>query len=344
MVNLTYGIEEEFFVVNSALSSITVPLEVFKQNPEFDSEMHKSVLELKTKIHSSTTSLIDEVQEQRKNAQVALKRHGLFLLGTGTHPFQKDSSSLCSEGPYFEELRYKYQHLVEDNYICGMHMHIGSKSSQETLRIYNNLIDILPLLLAISANSPYWQGVDTGLLSYRSRVWKRIPRTFSPEPIADVEEYLKENALLYKHGLNIKSTSIWSDLRIHPLYKTVEIRIMDAQHNIENVKAIAVLIAAFCQYILEKNITPNPYKKAVFEENLFLASRFGTNAYFYNSDFTQTHCIQQLNELIENIKPYFQDSEDILYLMSLTIKGSPAIEQKKLIKSGLASFKNGILV
>lgn len=344
MVDLTYGIEEEFFVVNSALSSVAIPPAVFDQNPEFDVEMHNSVLELKTKVHSTISSLMQDVEVQRNKAQQALYPYALFLLGTGTHPYQKNASAFASKGAYFEELKYKYQFIVEDNYICGMHMHVGAKDSQQVLSIYNNLIVILPLLLALSANSPYWEGVDTGLLSYRSRVWKRLPRTTLPEPIESVEEYLKEHAALFKYGLNLKPTSIWSDLRIHPVYKTVEVRIMDAQSNIENVRALASFIAAYCKYVLDTNQTPPLYKRAVFEENLFLASRFGSNAYFYDHDFSQVHCIKLFSDYIEKVKPYFDNQDDVLYVMNLLIKGSPAIEQKKLLAGGLINFRNSIVV
>lgn len=343
MVSLTYGIEEEFFVVNSALSSVCVPPSVFDKNPDFDVEMHKSVLETKTKVHSCINSLIDEVSFLRDRAQQALAPYALSLLGTGTHPYQKTPSDFASEGPYFEELKYKYQHLVEDNYICGMHMHVGASADEDTVLLYNNLIEILPLLLALSANSPYWAGVDTGLMSYRSRVWKRLPRTTTPEPIESVGQYLDEHAKLFKFGLNLKPTSIWSDMRIHPTYKTIEIRIMDAQSNVENVRALAAFIAAYCKYVLSIRQTPQPYKRAVLEENIFLASRFGTNAYFYQPDFSQVHCIVMLSDYLEKLKPFFDNPDDILYVMNLLIKGSPAIEQRKLLTAGLSAFKHSII-
>lgn len=358
---ITLGVEEEFFIVDANGQSTQICFDKLFKNQAivartdfFDEEMHVSTIETKTDICNSVQALIEDIDLKRSLLKKVLLEQNAYALRSSTHPLDNGVEFINKSNAYFEDLIHKYQYAILDNYICGMHVHIGLPNGTDTDLIYlfNSLIDYIPELLALSANSPYWKGEFTGILSYRSLIWKRLLGTGLPFEIENLKDYVEYFKWLHEKGCNPGPLSIWFDMRVHPVYNTVEIRVTDLQKNIQNIRAIVGYIKAVASYILTKKPI---FKKRtikqwrILEENKYRAARFGTNAVFVRESDPDVEVKQKIGQFIANHSNLFENTEDILALNNLLTHGCDALSQVSTLgttdiqNKSTQFFKNFIL-
>ena len=192
-------------------------------------------------------------------------------------PFSHWHDQLITEERY-EEIVKDMQQLARANLIFGLHVHVGIPERTTAIQVMNQARYFLPHIYALSVNSPFWVGQNTGLKGYRLKVFERFPRTGIPDAFESLSEYEDYCKLLVKTGCVDNAKKIWWDIRLHPFFDTLEVRVCDAQSRVDDTLAIAALIQAIIARLyklLEKNITFRVYRRRLLDENRWRASRYG---------------------------------------------------------------------
>jgi carboxylate-amine ligase len=170
------------------------------------------------------------------------------------------------------------QSLARANLIFGLHVHVGIPNRETAIHVMNQARYFLPHIYALSVNSPFWVGQNTGLKGYRLKVFERFPRTGIPDSFESLSEYEDYCKLLVKTGCIDNAKKIWWDIRLHPFFDTLEVRVCDAQSRVDDTLAIAALIQAVISKLyklLHQNITFRIYRRRLLDENRWRAARYG---------------------------------------------------------------------
>ena len=305
----TLGIEEEFAIVDPVSrelrSHIQEILECGKVvlKEQIKPEMHQSVVELGTEICDSIECARAHVVELRSKLAELAGRSGLKIASVGTHPFSHWHDQLITEGERYQEIVKDMQLLARANLIFGLHVHVGIPDRASAIHVMNQARYFLPHIYALSTNSPFWVGHDTGLKGYRLKVFERFPRTGIPDSFDSLSEYEDYCKLLVKTGCIDNPKKIWWDIRLHPFFDTLEVRVCDAQTRVDDTLAIAALIQAIIAKLyklLHQNTTFRIYRRRLLDENRWRASRYGIEGKLI--DFgreTEVEMRSLLNELLE---------------------------------------------
>src|SRR6266705_2756058 len=303
------GIEEEFAIIDpetrELLSHIQEILEGGKVTlkEQIKPEMHQSVVELGTEICRDITDARQHVASLRSDLASLAARSGLKIASAGTHPFSHWHDQLITEGERYEEIVKDMQLLARANLIFGLHVHVGIPERASAIHVMNQARYFLPHIYALSVNSPFWVGHNTGLKGYRLKVFERFPRTGIPDAFESLSEYEDYCKLLVKTGCVDNAKKIWWDIRLHPFFDTLEVRVCDAQSRVDDTLAIAALIQAVIaklHKLLHQNITFRLYRRRLLDENRWRASRYGIDGKLI--DFgkeTEVETRSLLNELLE---------------------------------------------
>jgi carboxylate-amine ligase len=305
----TLGIEEEFAIIDPETrelrSHIQEILEYGKVilKEQIKPEMHQSVVELGTQICQSIVDARAHVIELRSRLAELAARSGLKIASAGTHPFSHWRDQLITQGERYHEIVKDMQQLARANLIFGLHVHVGIPDRDVAIHVMNQARYFLPHIYALSVNSPFWVGQDTGLKGYRLKVFERFPRTGIPDAFESLSEYEDYCKLLVKTGCVDNAKKIWWDIRLHPFFDTLEVRVCDAQSRVDDTLAIAALIQAVIaklHKLLRQNITFRVYRRRLLDENRWRASRYGIDGKLI--DFgkeTEVDARSLLNELLE---------------------------------------------
>jgi carboxylate-amine ligase len=283
--SLTIGIEEEYQTIDPETRDLRshIGLEMIEQGravlvERVKPEMHQSVIEAGTRICRNIQEATHEIHMIRRNLIDLAKQNGLRLAASGSHPFAEWSE----QGIYPDE---RYHTIVEDmqmvaraNLIFGLHVHIGVEDPETAIHIMNAARYFLPHILALSTNSPFWQGMDTGFKSYRGKVFDKFPRTNIPDYFPSYGEYESFINLLIKTNCIDNAKKIWWDIRPHPYFNTLEFRICDIPMRAEETIALAALIQATVAKLYKlhsMNQGFRLYRRALIMENKWRALRYG---------------------------------------------------------------------
>ena len=273
------GIEEEFQLV-SAESYELVPrfdeIAAEAHDERVRQELMTSVLEAATGVHGRVAEAVAEVREIRGRLHDAAAEHGALIASAGTHPFSRWEDQEITDSPRYQGVVEKLRWVAERVAIFGLHVHVGIESPDTAVKIATGLRTWLPELLAISANSPYWQARDTGLASTRIQVFDTMPRSGLPPRLnsfADFEQLVARGAAA---GFFPDYTYVWWDVRPHPKLGTIELRVCDAQTRVQNVAGLAALVQSLAATLAERPAEPQP--RTLIAENRWRAARHGLDA------------------------------------------------------------------
>jgi carboxylate-amine ligase len=280
----TLGIEEEFQIVDPVTRELRSHIQqiladgrmILKEHVK--PEMHQSVVELGTEICADAASARQQVIELRSELAALAARDGLKIASAGTHPFSHWMDQLITADERYTTIVKDLQQIARINLIFGLHVHIGIPEREEAIDIMNQTRYFLPHIYALSVNSPFWLGQNTGLKAYRQMIFDRFPRTGIPdafESLSEYEDYLK---LLTSTNCIDNAKKIWWDVRLHPFFNTIEFRICDAQSRVDDTIALAALMQAIVsklQKLRRQNVTFRMYPRRLIDENRWRASRYG---------------------------------------------------------------------
>ncbi len=305
----TLGIEEEFAIVDPETRELRSHIQEILEGgkvmlkEQIKPEMHQSVVELGTEICQSVVDARAHVIELRSRLAELAGRAGLRIASAGTHPFSHWRDQLITQGERYQEIVKDMQQLARANLIFGLHVHVGIADREAAIHVMNQARYFLPHIYALSVNSPFWVGQDTGLKGYRLKVFERFPRTGIPDAFESLSEYEDYCKLLVKTGCVDNAKKIWWDIRLHPFFDTLEVRVCDAQSRVDDTLAIAALIQAVIAklYKLQRqNMSFRIYRRRLIDENRWRASRYGIDGKLI--DFgreTEVDTRSLLNELLE---------------------------------------------
>src|SRR5687768_11385435 len=272
----TLGVEEEFQIVDPSTRDLRPHVEQMLSSGDpvlienIKREMIQSMVETVTPICENVEQARYEVARLRAGVAELAGNSGLAIVASGAHPFSHWQSQIITENERYKVLEQDLQDVVRSILIFGLHVHVGIPDRDLLIDIMNEARYFLPHMLALSANSPFWQGRVTGLKSYRTIVWQQFPRTGIPSTFnswADFEGFVN---LLIKTNCIDNGKKIWWDLRPHPYFSTLEFRICDMPTNIDDAMLLVSLFQAIVAklYKLRKeNMGFRLYDRALIMEN-----------------------------------------------------------------------------
>ena len=280
----TLGIEEEFAIVDPQTRELKSHIQEILEGgkvtlkEQIKPEMHQSVVELGTEICQDIGDARKHVVQLRGELAYLAGRANLKIASAGTHPFSHWRDQLITEGERYKEIVRDMQLLARANLIFGLHVHVGIPDRETAIQVMNQARYFLPHIYALSVNSPFWVGHDTGLKGYRLKIFERFPRTGIPDAFESLSEYDDYCKLLVKTGCIDNAKKIWWDIRLHPFFDTLEVRVCDAQSRVEDTLAIAALIQAVIvklHKLVRQNTTFRVYRRRLLDENRWRAARYG---------------------------------------------------------------------
>lgn len=283
-MKFTIGIEEEYQVIcpetreliSHDQQIVTEAEKLVKE--QVKAEMHQAVVEVGTNICQDISEARSELVHLRKSISGIAKDLGFMIGAAGTHPFTKWETQLITPNPRYDEIINELQDTARSNLIFGLHVHVGIADKQLALHLTNAMRYFLPHVYALSTNSPFWEGRNTGFKSFRSKVFDKFPRTGIPGIFQTVAEYEHYIDILIKTKCIDNPKKIWWDIRIHPFFPTLEVRICDIPMTIEETLSITALIQALVAKLYKlktQNLNFMLYHRALINENKWRASRYG---------------------------------------------------------------------
>ena len=309
----TVGIEEEFQIVDPETRELRSHIQEILADGKMileervKSEMHQSVVELRSEVCHDTAGARQQVVRLRSELAMVAARDGLKIASAGTHPFSHWMDQLITADERYATIVKDMQQIARVNLIFGLHVHVGIPDREEAIQLMNQARYFLPHIYALSVNSPFWLGQNTGFKSYRHNIFERFPRTGIPdvfESLSEYEDYLK---LLISTNCIDDAKKIWWDIRLHPFFNTLEFRICDAQSGVDDTIALAAMIQAIVfklHKLLRQNISFRIYRRREIDENRWRASRYGLDGKLI--DFGRGREVDTrslIHEILEFISP-----------------------------------------
>ena len=351
-IPLTLGIEEEYQIVHPITRDLHSYMKQFLERRHhvmtpsgMKPELMESQLEMSSHICSDINELRAELIRMRGIARTTAEKDGLMIVAASTHPFANWADQNIMQGNRYSKLLDDFQSVAEQLLVFGMHIHVGFgkgyKNQDLMIEIMNQMRYFLPHILALSSSSPFWQGRNTGLKSYRSVVFEMMPRSGIPPSFQSYGEYQKYVDMLGQVGSldqddnkQPDATKIWWDVRPHPQFGTLEIRIADICTDIEDAIAIAALIQAIVATLLNlrnNNQSWRTYRQHHIMENKWRAVRYGTQGKLIDFGISQQVDFGQLTqEILDIVDPVLDElniRKEVQHIQQIVRQGTSAVQQ-----------------
>ena len=336
----TLGVEEELHIVDAATGELVPKIEeIMARLPEdlvefVSYELFQSVLETKTPPCSTVAEAERHLRELRSRVGSWAASCGASLASAGTHPFSRYKDQKITDQERYRYVIETLRWIAEREVIFGQHVHVGVPGPEEAIQAHNRLSEYAPLLLALSANSPYWQGMDTGFESTRVKIFETFPRAGLPPAFPDYAAFENYIDNMVEAGAMDDYTFCWWDVRPHPKFGTIELRILDSQTSLKAVSALTALTQCIVARSLEDNVSDAPYDQDIAEENKWRAARHGMDAVFYDATEKVSFPAKDMaRALVEELKPRAQDlgcEDELLDVLDLVEDGTGSNHQREV--------------
>lgn len=339
--SFTLGVEEEYMVIDPVTRELRSHLEfellskgraVLEE--QMKPEMHGSMLEIGTKVCANADDLYAELQKVRSIVRFLAGGAGLKIGAASTHPFSHWATQEIHPDPRYQMIVEDMQVLARSLLIFGMHIHVGIENRETQIQIMNEMRYFLPHILALTVNSPFWTGYETGLKSYRSKVFERFPRTNIPDTFQSWGDYQAYVDLLVRTGCIDNAKRIWWDVRPHPNFPTLEVRICDLPMTLHETVAIAALIQALAAKLFalyRKNLSFRVYSRALIMENKWRAVRYGLDGKLIDfgrqKEMSARDLVRELLVFVDDVVDDLGSREHINYINHILDNGTGAARQ-----------------
>ncbi len=284
---LTIGIEEEYFVVDRETRDLVdgLPaslLEALEHPPTgaTSPEFIRSQVEIGTPVAADLTELDEYLRTMRRFVSDTVSGFDMAIISASTHPFADWSLQKHTDKERYNVLEQALQGVVRRLLICGMHVHVGIDDENLRVELMNQVTYFLPHLLAISGSSPFWHGEDTGLKSYRTAVFRSMPRTGLPDEFNSWSDYQNHVEMLVTTGVIEDASKLWWDIRPSSRYPTLEMRSTDICTKVDDALAIAAAyqsLLAMLYRLRSENRRWRTYSRMLIQENNWRAQRYGVD-------------------------------------------------------------------
>ncbi len=285
MPDFTVGVEEEYFLVDANTrqlhprSDAVLAAAPNRADDQLEPELHRSQIEMGTAVCDTLAELRADIRRLRSNLSTGAAEVGARLMASGTHPFaQWDDDPDITPKPAYRRLERDYQQLAREQLVCGCHIHVGVTDPEMAIQIMNRARLWLPVLIALSANSPYWLGVDTDYASYRTEIFNRWPTAGMPEPFASRAQYdALVDDMVNIEGIDQPARLYWA-LRPSARYDTLEFRAADVCSNVDEAVTIAAIARALVETFhgeVASGLPAETPRPELLRAALWRAARFG---------------------------------------------------------------------
>ena len=280
----TVGAEEEIMLLDSSDHALAQSSDAVLQwlsdelSKHSAPETHAAVIELMTGVHVDVAGAVGELASLREELARALHAMALRAMSAGTYPLASSGESRVSRSGRHRVVADSMRALARREPTLALHVHVGVPDPEDAIRVLNGLRRAVPVLLALSANSPFSQGRDTGFASTRTVIFQGFPRTGAARRYADYSDYVETVDALIGSGALPDPSFLWWDVRLQPVLGTVEARVMDAQSTVADSAALIALVQSLARLELEGERIDGDVGPEVLAENRFLAARDGLDA------------------------------------------------------------------
>ena len=290
--SLTVGVEEELWILDPATLELAPAVEKLvtaaarrRLAGELKTELHASVVELTSGISEDAVEAVERVVELRRVAREIAADNDLLLAASGSYPTSIPAEQEIAPVDRYREFVEYAGPSARRQGVSGLHVHIGMPDANSCFRVMETILPWLPLVLALSANSPYFEGRDTGMSSIRAEVLGFLPRHGAPPVFRDYADWERFIERMTASGLAKDYTSFWWDVRLHPRFGTLEIRAPDQATSPERTASLVRLLRALCEWALDAPAREfDPAERGIYQQNRWAASRFGPHGKLIHPD------------------------------------------------------------
>ncbi|MGZ4278316.1 MAG: carboxylate-amine ligase [Solirubrobacteraceae bacterium] len=333
----TIGIEEELMIVDAESYALVNAIESqLEEAPdgEIKPELMESLLEISTTPQPNTREAGRQLRALRRQVTGTAGERGLTIGSAGTHPFAMWEDQRIVARPRYRDLISALRFVARQELIFGMHVHVGVDDPDKAIHVANGMRVHLAVLLALSANSPFWRADSTGLMSTRTPIFRAFPRVGVPPHYDGWEGYQREIAFMIDSHVMEDYTYLWYDVRPHPKFGTVEVRVCDSQTRVEHTLALAALIQAMVRELCEhyeSGRALGTYPWQMLDENKWLAARHGLEGELVDLPFSERVSTRALaRRLVDRLREHAQDlgsARELEAIDDLLLRGNGAQRQ-----------------
>ncbi|WP_457648838.1 carboxylate-amine ligase [Profundibacter sp.] len=349
----TMGVEEEYLLVDAQTLELARAPQALMDScmSEMDGQVSPEFLQCQIEVGTKVCQTIGEAREDLKRLRACISKHaadhGLVPIAASCHPFADWKDQPHTDKDRYNELQQDLAGVVRRMLICGMHVHVGIGQKDLRIDLMNQLTYFLPHLLALSTSSPYWQGDDTGLASYRLTVFDNLPRTGLPPQLRSWGEFARSVQALVGLDVIEDSRKIWWDLRPSSRFPTIESRICDISPRLEHALSLAALTQCLTRMLWRlsrKNQRWRLYDNFLVSENRWRAQRYGVTGGLI--DFGRGEIVPMGELVQEMIELLAQDAEalsctaEIENALQITKNGSSADRQRATYQAAIEAGKS----
>jgi carboxylate-amine ligase len=342
----TLGIEEEYQTVDPETRDLRshIHAEIIEKGrlilqERVKAEMHQSVVEVGTSVCRNIKDAKTELKKLRRDMIRLSRENGLRLASAATHPFADWRLQEVTADERYKNIVQDLQLVARANLIFGLHVHVGVEDRETAIHLMNHARYFVPHLLALSSNSPFWLGMDTGLKSYRCKVFDKFPRTNLPDYFPSWGEYENFIKLLIKTNCIDNAKKIWWDIRPHPFFNTLEFRVCDIPMRVEETIALAALIQATVAK-LYKLYSANQgfrlYRRSLLMENKWRAARYGIDGKLIDfgkqTEVPERELIEEYLEFVDDVLDELDSRQEVEYIREIMKMGTGADRQLKVFR------------
>jgi carboxylate-amine ligase len=345
--SFTIGIEEEYQTIDPETRDLRshIDVEIIEKGKTLlkeavKPEMHQSVIEVGTGVCKDIQQARTEIVGLRRDMIALAKASGLRLGAAGTHPFADWRNQEIYPDPRYYEILEDMKMVARANLIFGLHVHVGIEDRETAIHLMNAARYFLPHILALSTNSPFWLGMDTGLKSYRCKVFDKFPRTNIPDYFPSWGEYESFVNLLVQTRCIDNAKKIWWDIRPHPHFSTLEFRICDLPMRADETLAIAALIQATIAKLYKLHAANQGfrlYRRALIMENKWRALRYGLDGKLIDfgkqTEVPLRDLIYEYLHLVDDVVDELGSRREINYIHKILEMGTGADRQLAVYKA-----------
>ncbi len=347
--DFTIGIEEEYLLVDASSGTLVAAPEALMEacakqlESQFSPEFKACQVEIGTQVHGDIGSARDDLRRLRTVVAEEAAKHGLKPIAASCHPSADWKDQHHTDKDRYNDLEQALGGVARRLLICGMHVHIGIGDKETRIDLMNQLAYFLPHLLALSTSSPFWQGEDTKLASYRLSVFDNLPRTGLPPRFDSWGEFERTAHVLTDLDIIEDSTKIWWDLRPSHRYPTLESRICDVSPCLEDALTIAALtqcIARMLWRLSTRNQRWRIYDRFLVDENRWRAQRFGASEGLIDLGQREIvgmpELVAEIISLVEEDAGILQCTNEIQNARAIAVNGTSSTRQRHVYKSAIA--------
>jgi carboxylate-amine ligase len=338
--SFTLGIEEEFQVVDPETRELKSHIqEMFAEGEkrlkeEIKREMHDPVIEVGTPICTDVAHARREVTRLRREIIRLCRENGLRIAAAGTHPISHWKDVAITDAARYDQIVYDLQMVARANLIFGLHVHVAIEDHETRIQIMNAARYFLPHIFALSVNSPFWCGTNTGWKSYRAKVFERFPRTGLPDYFRSASEFDEYVGILINTKAIDNAKKIWWDVRPHPFFPTLEYRICDVPMRVDETICFAALFQAITVKLwrlYRQNMGWRLYRRSLLNENKSRAARFGTSSKLIDfgkrEEVPFAELLEELLMFVDDVVDDLGSRKDVEYAREIVRRGTGADRQ-----------------